>query len=131
MTRGRRDITICRGMMWLLLLWLTGCGLVDSGSPRQIVPDGDSDRGRELLDVYGCDACHTIPGVAGAVATVGPPLDDWAQRAYIAGTLVNTPENLIVWLQEPQAIEPRTIMPNLGVSQEDARDMAAFLFNLR
>ena len=37
----------------------------------------------------------------------------------------------MLWLQEPQTIEPGTIMPNLGVSQEEARDMAAFLFNLR
>ncbi|MBP8001018.1 MAG: c-type cytochrome [Chloroflexi bacterium] len=104
---------------------------MDSGSPRQIVPEGDSDRGRDLLDAYGCDACHTIPGVAGAIATVGPPLDDWPQRAYIAGALINTPENLIQWIREPQEIEPGTVMPDLGVSQEEARDMAAFLYNLR
>ncbi len=117
--------------VWLCLLCLTGCGLMASGSPRQIVPGGDVARGRELLDAYGCDACHTIPGVRGAIATVGPSLDDWPEQAYIAGALINNPENLMDWIQMPQEIEPGTAMPNLGVSEEEARHMAAFLFNTR
>ena len=104
---------------------------MSSGSPRQIVPGGDIDRGRELIDAYGCDACHTIPGVPGAIATVGPPLNNWPQRAYIAGSLINNPENLIDWIRLPQEIEPGSAMPNLGVSEEEARDMAAFLFDAR
>jgi cytochrome c1 len=52
-------------------------------------------------------------------------------RRYIAGRLPNTPNNLIGWLQSPQSIEPGSVMPNLGVTQRDARDMAAYLYTLR
>ena len=117
--------------VWLCLLCLTGCGLMASGSTRQVVPGGDVAVGCELLDAYGCDACHTITGVRGAIATVGPSLEEWPERAYIAGALINNPENLMDWIQMPQEIEPGTAMHNLGVSTEEARHMAAFLFNTR
>ncbi|MBX3013461.1 MAG: c-type cytochrome [Caldilineaceae bacterium] len=109
---------------------LTGCtlSLVPSYSR---VADGDPERGVQALRAYGCGACHAIPGVPGAVAYVGPPLDAWAERHYIAGTLVNTPDNLIQWLRDPQAIEPGTAMPNLAVTEQDARDMSAYLYTLR
>lgn len=72
-----------------------------------------------------------IPGVTGAVGLVGPPLTAWAKRAYIAGNLANTPENLVRWIRQPQAVEPGTAMPDLGVEEGDARDMAAYLFSLQ
>ena len=62
---------------------------------------------------------------------VGPPLIGWADRIYIAGRVPNTPENLIVWIQNPQEIDPQNAMPNLGVSESEARDMAAYLYTLR
>jgi cytochrome c1 len=61
---------------------------------------------------------------------VGPPLTDWAQRRYIAGLLPNTPENLVKWLRYPQDVEPGTVMPNMDVTEQDARDMAAYLYTL-
>lgn len=79
---------------------------------------------------YGCGSCHAIPGVTGAVGTVGPPLTDWSERTYIAGSLLNTPDNLITWIMHPDAIEPGTVMPNLGVAEETARHMAAYLYTL-
>jgi cytochrome c1 len=78
---------------------------------------------------YGCGSCHRIPGVAGAEALVGPPLDDYHARSYIAGTLPNTLENLVLWIREPQAVEANTAMPNLGVSAEEAQHMAAYLYD--
>ncbi len=96
---------------------------------RQPVPDGDITRGRQLLYDYGCGACHVIPGVPGAIAQVGPPLNDWSQRTYIAGSLPNTLTNLISWIVNPQAIEPGTAMPFLGVDQEEARHMSAYLYS--
>jgi cytochrome c1 len=95
------------------------------------VPEGDAGRGRTAIVNYGCGACHHIPGVVGAVAYVGPPLDRYSQRHYIAGALTNTGENLIYWLQFPQQVEPGTAMPNLGVTADDARDIAAYLYSLR
>lgn len=95
------------------------------------VVDGDTARGVKELQAYGCGSCHVIPGVPGAVSYVGPPLTDWADRHYIAGSLSNTPENLIRWVREPQAIEPGTAMPNLGVTEQAARDMSAYLYTLQ
>jgi cytochrome c1 len=97
----------------------------------QVMPGGDSVRGAIALRAYGCDACHTIPGIITANALVGPPLDAWAERQYIAGKLPNEPEYLIEWIRFPQAIEPGTVMPNLGVTEQDARDMGAYLYTLR
>jgi cytochrome c1 len=61
---------------------------------------------------------------------VGPPLDAWAEREFIAGSLPNEPDALIDWIVNPQAIEPGTAMPTLGVTPEEARDMAAYLYTL-
>lgn len=71
-----------------------------------------------------------IPGVPAADGTEGPPLDRWAERAYIAGAVRNTPEHMIVWIVDPQRVEPGTLMPDMGVPEEDARHMTAYLFTL-
>jgi cytochrome c len=117
---------------WLFAgMMLAACSPIVGRDASQDVPGGDIQRGQRLLVEYGCHSCHTIPGVREAKATVGPPLDDWADRHYIAGALANTPENLILWIQFPQSIEPGTAMPDMGVTDQDARDIAAYLFNLR
>lgn len=104
---------------------------VPTVNPEQTVEGGDAARGKQLMHRYACATCHVIPGVAGANGQVGPPLTSWAQRAYIAGNLSNTPENLIRWVQVPQSVEPGTAMPNLGVTDQDARDIASYLYTLR
>lgn len=91
---------------------------------------GDPGAGAEAIEAYGCGSCHTVPGIAGADATVGPPLTDWADRSFIAGTLPNNADNLVVWLQDPASIRPGTAMPDLGVSEADARDIAAYLLDI-
>jgi cytochrome c1 len=72
-----------------------------------------------------------IPGINGADGLVGPPLILFARRTYVAGELPNTPSNLIRWIQDPPAVEPRTAMPALGLSEQQARDVAAYLYTLR
>jgi cytochrome c1 len=62
---------------------------------------------------------------------VGPPLAGVASRAYIAGVLPNTPENMMVWVRDPQGVDSLTAMPNTGVTASDARDIAAYLYTLR
>jgi cytochrome c1 len=100
--------------------------------PRaQLAASGDPERGRASIRSHQCGACHTIPGVTGARGIVGPPLAGFGARAFIAGELPNTPENLVRWIQDPPAIEPETAMPALGVAQSDARDIAAYLYQLR
>lgn len=92
---------------------------------------GDAARGSVLFARYGCTSCHTIPGVRQANGKVGPPLTSWSQRRYIAGTAPNTPENLILFIRDPDQIRPGTAMPNVGATERDARNMAAYLYTLR
>ena len=94
------------------------------------VAGGNADRGSEAIRKYGCGSCHVIPGVRGARGKVGPPLTDFARRSYVAGTVLNTPENLVRWIRSPQAVQPGTVMPNLGVNRDDARDIAVYLYTL-
>lgn len=103
----------------------------DSPAPPSIPGDGDPRRGKTALSQYACSTCHQIPGVTGARNPVGPPLDRIATRKYLAGVLPNVPQNMIRWLRSPQAVDPRTAMPDLGVSERDARDIAAYLATLR
>jgi mono/diheme cytochrome c family protein len=92
---------------------------------------GDPDRGRYVLLQYGCITCHYIPGVVGAAIPVGPPLDGMALRSFIGGVMPNSAENMVRWLLAPQQFVPDGAMPNLGVTERDARDMAAYLESLR
>jgi cytochrome c len=90
---------------------------------------GDPHAGKDKLRNYGCVTCHTIPGLEGN-ALVGPPLIHWSKRVYIAGEIPNTSENLRKWIQHPTGIEPKTAMPEMGVSDQDSRDIAAYLYSL-
>lgn len=91
---------------------------------------GDAEAGKRALQQHLCLTCHEIPGVVGQNAPVGPPLNGIAGRRYIGGVLPNTPENMVRWLQNPQQFDPLSAMPNLQLSEKDARDMAAFLYTL-
>ena len=99
-----------------------------AGAPTRVVQGGDARRGPAAIVRYGCGSCHVIPGVGSAAGMVGPPLTAFSRRAYIAGELPNTADNLITWITVPQAIEPGTAMPNLGVDDRSARDIAAYLY---
>jgi cytochrome c1 len=81
----------------------------------------------------GCGGCHTIPGVAGANGTVGPALAGVAARTAIAGGAVpNTgPDDLKKWILDPPAVKPGTQMPKLGLTDQEATDIVAFLETLR
>lgn len=92
---------------------------------------GNPDDGAAAITHYGCGSCHTIRGISGANALVGPPLTGFASRSYVAGVLPNTPENVIRWIQDPKAVDDKTAMPKLGVSAKDATDIAAYLYQIR
>jgi cytochrome c2 len=83
------------------------------------------------MGAYGCPTCHVIPGVRGATGKVGPPLTGVADRVYLAGRVANEPQNMIDWIRNPQKIDPQTAMPNTGVTERDARDIAAYLYTLK
>jgi len=113
-----------------LLALATGCDSQSTKTARVMV-GGDPTRGENAITNYGCASCHTIPGIHGANALVGPPLTQMGSRTYVAGMLQNTPDNLVRWIQDPPAINPKTAMPNLHVSPTDARDIATYLYTLQ
>lgn len=92
---------------------------------------GDPARGPALMRAYGCAQCHTIPGVTGANGLVGPPLAGIASRVYIGGVLTNTPDHMVRWIMNPKAVDEKTAMPYLGVTEAEARHIAAYLYTLR
>lgn len=89
------------------------------------------ERGRVAIQQYACVACHTIPGITGPDARVGPPLAGIAARTMLGGVLPNSRENMVRWIREPQEVAPFTAMPDLGVTERDARDIAAYLGTLK
>ena len=113
----------------MVALLLAGCSSKEEKAAR--LTGGDPGLGKAAIRKYGCQTCHTIPGVEGATGIVGPPLDRIGSRAYLAGQLENTPENLMRWIREPQSIAPGTAMPDMHVTEKDGRDIAAFLYTLR
>jgi cytochrome c len=110
---------------------LAGCG----GEPApdrgyRAVPQGGPQRGLQLLSRYQCGSCHAIPGAVSHSVGNAPPLDGFGRRSYIAGRIPNDARHLQQWLQKPQSLFPGTTMPDLGVTPEDARDIAAYLLSL-
>jgi cytochrome c len=129
--RDERLATLGAGVAVAAALVAAACGSTPTRTPPPQVPDGDPRRGAEAIERFGCGSCHVIPGIREADGTVGPPLTDFARRGFIAGQLPNNGENLVRWIMDPQAVEPGTAMPDLRVSEADARDIAAYLFTLR
>jgi putative membrane protein len=125
------------GAPLLLLLGLAsllGCKRGPEFSAQEaahLTRGGSAHRGADAIRRYGCGACHTIPGIAGAKGQVGPPLAGVGGRAYIAGVLTNTPEHMVRWIVDPQAVDSLTAMPLLGVSAAEAKDIAAYLYTRR
>jgi cytochrome c551/c552 len=114
----------------LALGMLAGC---DDATEKQAIAmtGGNPHRGKDAINYYGCASCHTIPGIRGADGLVGPPLDRIASRGYIGGVLRNTPANMLRWLQNPPAVDDKTAMPNLHMTDADAKDIACYLYTLQ
>jgi cytochrome c2 len=114
-------------------LGLAGCDLSEKARYEdKVVTNGDPARGRALIasGVYGCTTCHAVPGMRGIQGVVGPPLDGLARRGFIAGQLPNVPGVLVAFLEDPPALVPNTGMPNVGLTPEEARHIAAYLYTL-
>lgn len=108
----------------------TACTARGADDPEIAVPGADPDRGPAIMAAYGCGGCHRIPGVEDAVGDVGPPLDRFGDRRTIAGSQPNRPDELVAWLLDPPAMEPDVDMPDLGLTDEEADDVAAYLLSL-
>jgi cytochrome c oxidase subunit II len=84
--------------------------------------------GEKLFLSKGCVACHSLQAVNAPKGMVGPNLANVGARSYIAaGTLKNSDENLARWIRDPQGIKKGVLMPSLGLTEADARALAAFL----
>lgn len=133
-TRSHRRASTTRrvALRWALLaaILVAGCSVVTTERAREAGTDVEVELGRQAIIEYGCGTCHTIPGVRGADGLVGPPLTRFGRRGYIAGRLANTPDNLARWIENPDEVDPQTAMPNLGVTPEEAANIAAYLHSL-
>ena len=96
-----------------------------------VMPRIEARQGKQVIEQFQCGTCHTIPGIRGANGVFGPPLMWFGKRSYIAGDFPNTPATLTQWILNPPAMKPGTAMPLLGVSEDQARDAAAYLESLR
>jgi cytochrome c len=109
---------------------VAGCDVNTAADPR-LGTGANAGLGAAKIEQYGCGSCHTIPGVPGARAHVGPPLTAFNRRTYIAGKLANDPANLELWIMHPRSVRPDTAMPEMGVTKNDAADIAAYLYLVR
>lgn len=112
-----------------LTLALTGCK--PPPEREHAMPIADAAHGLEVIERTGCGACHDIPGLFWPKGRLGPNLDGFAQRTIIAGELPNRPEILAQWVRNAPSLIPGTSMPAMPMTQEDARDVAAYLYTLR
>jgi cytochrome c1 len=126
--RPSRTIGISAAATALSVL-VAGCGSQPGPPKRPTI--GDAHRGAVVITRSGCGSCHEIPGIQHAVGLVGPPLDHFSRRTIIAGLLPNTAPNLVRWIRFPQAVVPGNAMPNGGLTDAQARDVAAYLYGLR
>jgi cytochrome c len=110
-----------------LLILLAACNRPESAASTA----GDPNRGKQLIEQYGCNSCHIIPGIEGAKGMVGPSLEHVASRQIIAGSITNSPPNMVAYIQNPQSANPQNVMPNFGVKPDEARDIVAYLYTLK
>ena len=115
--------------LFSVVLGLCGCASFRTENVAR-VPGGNPVVGKVQIVRHGCPACHEIPGIETARARVGPSLRNIVGQEYLAGQLVNTPDNMIRWVRTPQGIRPNSAMPDMGISEEEARDITAYLYSL-
>jgi cytochrome c len=108
---------------------LTGCSRQSVKQEQALALGGDADRGREALLRNGCGSCHAIPGVMEIESLTAPSLADIGKRWYIAGILPNTPANMVLWIRNPQSVDPETAKPAQELPDEEIRDMVAYLYS--
>lgn len=108
---------------------LAGCNDPEKGYP--VASGGDARAGKSIIAEHHCGDCHTIPGISSAHGVVGPPLELFGRRTLIAGEFPNEPDVLVRWIISPPAMKPKTAMPELGLSPQQSRDIAAYLYTLR
>lgn len=125
-----RHGTICLPLAMAASL-VSGCTGGQATRHYSSATGGYPHRGEKVIAEYRCGSCHYIPGIRGAHGVFGPPLNALARRTYIAGEFPNNPQNLTRWVMSPRSMKPKTAMPGLGLSDQQARDVTAYLETLR
>jgi len=111
--------------------WLVACSAparpVAMPAPTVAAPGlAESER---LFIQAGCGGCHTLAGVPGATVIAGPNLTNVTVRPTLAGdSAPMTRESLTRWLLDPTAVKPDARMPSVGLTLQEATDLAAYLF---
>ncbi len=126
-----RPAKAATALVLVLTLLAAACGVRPLPSNLLQVSGGDPAQGKAAIEKYGCGSCHQINGISGANGVVGPPLSGIGSRGTVAGVLANTPQNMVNWIQHPQQIVPGNAMPDMGVTQQDATNIAAYLYTLK
>lgn len=108
---------------------LSGCK--GSGKAYASARELNASAGEQVILQYRCGSCHTIPGVHDAHGLVGPPLLEFGRRTMIAGDFPNDQNHLVRWVMSPTSMKPKTAMPDLGLSEQEARDVATYLSTIR
>ncbi|HVL82314.1 MAG TPA: cytochrome c oxidase subunit II [Actinomycetota bacterium] len=86
--------------------------------------------GQRLFAEGACAGCHTIEGVATGIG--GPNLTHFASRNRFAGSTFETNrENLREWLRDPPAMKPGSLMPPLGLTEDEIESLVDYLLSLR
>jgi len=103
-------------------------GTTTASLAAQSATTPDTMAGKKLFASKGCIGCHSLNAVKFSKGLIGPNLSDVGSRHYIAaGTLPNTDENLAHWIQHPWSVKHGVLMPELGLTEADARTLAAYL----
>lgn len=87
--------------------------------------------GKHVFETTACINCHTVGGTA-ASGRFGPDLTHlMSRRTLAAGAAENTHANLRLWIQNPDAIKPGSLMPAMKLANVDLDAVTAYLESLR
>jgi cytochrome c oxidase subunit 2 len=93
--------------------------------------NADAAKGREIFEATSCINCHTVRGTV-ADGRFGPDLTHLMSRETIAaGAATNTPANLKLWIEDPDAIKPGSLMPAMRLTEQDLNSLTAYMETLR
>lgn len=121
---GRKQVTGSA----MAVLALAGCKPPPDETHH--MPVAKPEQGLKVIAAAGCGSCHQVPGLAWPRGALGPALDGFAERTMIAGKLPNRPDMLAAYVRNAPALVPGAAMPAMPISEEQARDVAAYLYTL-
>nr|WP_314444279.1 c-type cytochrome [uncultured Sphingomonas sp.] len=133
-SRRGRDKELAHGVAtvglarWFPLTLLALAACKPPPDQRHFVAIADPAHGKAVMERVGCGSCHAVPGVRWPQGKVGPALDGLAERALIAGKLPNEPDLLAAYIRNAPALVPGSGMPAMPVTEAEARDIAAYLY---